>query len=283
MKRILSIALAFCLCVSLCACSGNSDTDPMQTTSDDGYRLVFEDNFDGDALDRSKWRNEIGYIRNNEPQYYSDRTENVEVSDGSLKIKCFREDFVADDGTTAQYTSGSINTRYLNSWTYGKFEMRAKLPYTTCDACWPAFWTLGDNISSVNWPACGEIDILEWYGVGPHKYYTNIQWSDSITGEYNARHQDKWGGNGFYATMDDFGADWHTYGMIWDEEKIQFTFDGEVFDEFSIAQDGMDALHQPQFILLNLALTQEGGRTELDNGDILTYEIDYVRVYQKAD
>ena len=106
-------------------------------------KIIFEDHFDGDTIDRSKWQFEIGFIRNHEPQYYTDRPCNAYVEDSMLHIVTLREDYEG-----AKYTSASLNTEGKFSCTYGRIEMRAKLPWSK--GIWPAFWTLGENISVVN-------------------------------------------------------------------------------------------------------------------------------------
>lgn len=284
-----TILILLCLCLTLCsAACGETQNDTadtttaVDTTTSDGYKLVFSEEFDGDSLNTDIWGYEIGFIRNNEPQYYTDRPENVSVRDGNLVITCQQENYTAEDGTTASFTSGSVNTQKGYSFTYGKIEMRAKLPVSDCQACWPAFWLLGVN---EGWPYGGEIDIVEMYGTNYNRYESNIHWSDpSLSDEYGGHVH-------FYnpainykieKVLDEpLGNDWHTYGMIWDEQKMEFLFDGESIGSFDITGAEMTELHTPQYILLNLALTQEGDTTPLYNGEKLEYLIDYVRVYQK--
>ena len=122
-------------------------------------KLIFEDHFDGDTINRDNWSFEIGFIRNHEPQYYTDRPCNAYVEDSMLHIVTLREDYEG-----AKYTSASINTMGKYSCLYGRVEMCAKLPFSK--GLWPAFWMMGENYPVVNWPRCGEIDILEMRGVG---------------------------------------------------------------------------------------------------------------------
>ena len=122
------------------------------------WKLVFEDDFNGTELNREVWVKEIGMVRNGEPQYYTDEDRNCYLKDGCLVIETLREDYEG-----AKFTSAAIETRDEYTWTYGRFEMKAKLPRS--HVLWPAFWTLGKSIRhGVNWPRCGEIDIMEMTG-----------------------------------------------------------------------------------------------------------------------
>src|SRR5215475_5915024 len=136
------------------------------------WKLVWSDEFDKPGLvDPAKWDYEVGLIRNNEAQYYTrERKENARVEDGMLVIESRKELFKNPDYNPAaqgkstrrnressEYTSASITTRGKASWTYGRIEVRAKLP--SGRGTWPAIWTLGTN-TQVSWPGCGEIDIM---------------------------------------------------------------------------------------------------------------------------
>jgi len=126
------------------------------------WKLVWSDEFDRPGLpDPAKWGYEKGFVRNQEKQYYTEaRKENARVEGGMLIIESRREEY-----RNAHYTSASLTTQGTASWTYGRMEMRAKLP--TGRGIWPAFWMLGINESQVGWPACGEIDIMELVGFHP--------------------------------------------------------------------------------------------------------------------
>lgn len=104
--------------------------------------LVWSDEFNGNSVDRSKWNFDIGGNGwgNNELEYYTDRSQNAYTSGGNLVIQALREDYGG-----RPYTSARMKTQGKYSVKYGKFEMRAKLPYG--HGIWPAFWLLGDNIS----------------------------------------------------------------------------------------------------------------------------------------
>ena len=127
------------------------------------YELVWSDEFDQveTQIDTSKWFLETeapnnGAWYNNELQHYTDRLDNVYLSDGTLKIVAKKEDYT-HSGTTQAYTSSRLNSKF--KFTYGRVEVRAKLPHA--QGTWPAIWMLGENLTTAGWPACGEIDIME--------------------------------------------------------------------------------------------------------------------------
>ena len=121
-----------------------------------GWNLVWSDEFNYNGLpDTTIWGNDVGYIANNELQYYTkQRIENSRVTNGKLLIIGRKESF-----NNANYTSARLVTDEKKSWTYGKIDARIKLPEG--QGMWPAFWMLGQNINTVGWPKCGEIDIME--------------------------------------------------------------------------------------------------------------------------
>lgn len=236
----------------------------------DTYELVWSDEFNGTSLDRSNWTTEVGTgdwgWGNNEQQYYRDSADNIEVSNGTLKIHALRQNFGGK-----QYTSARMKTQGKRSFKYGKIEARIKLP--RFKGAWPAFWMLGDNISSVGWPKCGEMDIMEAINDN-NNIYSNLHWS------YNNSQADTQGRA--YNVGD--RTEWHTYGMIWTEKKAQFYVDDNVFQTYSITTDAqMEEFRAKQFIILNLAIGGQWPGYEIDNDafpDRSTMEVDYVRAYQ---
>src|SRR5687767_8877514 len=146
---IVSSMLAF-----ICCSTAKKNTDLQ-------WKLVWSDDFEYSGLpDSTKWNYDIGGHGwgNNELQYYTNASsKNVEVSNGSLKIRAIKEAM----GSNA-YTSAKLITKGKADFTYGRFEIRAKLPPGR--GLWPAIWMLGSNIDKVDWPECGEIDIMEHVG-----------------------------------------------------------------------------------------------------------------------
>ena len=195
-------------------------------------------------------------------------------ADGFLHI-------VAQRPSTGVYTSARLKSQGLFSFLYGRIEARIKLPES--QGMWPAFWMLGNNIATVNWPACGELDIMEHIDgsnppFGPGAAAPGFDWVQSSV------HGTGLNGGTPYHPAGFSAAGWHTYGMIWTRGQVQFYIDDpahpyETFTPASIA--GTWPFDQgPQFILLNLAV---GGDWpgNVDNTTVFPSEmlVDYVRVY----
>ena len=186
-------------------------------------------------------------------------------------------------GTT--YTSARLKSQGVFSFMYGRIEARMKLPES--QGMWPAFWLLGNNITTLSWPACGELDIMEHIDGSNPPFYVGAQppgydWiAASVHGGTTSAHLDgtqKYNPSGFSA------ADWHTYGMIWTKGQVQFYVDdpANVYATFTPANFGnpwpFDA--GPQFIILNLAIGGDWpgspNATTVFPGDM---QVDYVRIY----
>ncbi len=235
-------------------------------------KLVWADEFEEHGHPSSqKWNYEMGYVRNGEKQYYTDRIENVRVENGFLVIKALKE----NDGDSTRITSGSLTTKDINTWQYGKFEIRAKIP--TGRGSWPALWMLGENIDEKGWPTCGEIDILENVGYDPDIIHGNIH-----TKVYN--HQlgtNKGDTIRISKPYDDF----HVYKVDWTESKIDFYVDDQLYFTFENDKKGnleTWPFSKPQFLIINLAVGGAWGGLEGVDENIfpLNYYIDYVRIYQ---
>lgn len=180
-------------------------------------------------------------------------------------------------------TSSSITTLGKKEFLYGRFEVRARIPVGK--GAWPAIWTLG---SSMEWPSCGEIDIMEFYrkhGI-PH-ILANAAWGTDR--QWNA----KWNSKAipfihFLEKNSDWASEFHIWRMDWDEEAIRLYLDDELLNEILLKDTYNGSIGsyknpfmQPQYILLNLAVGGiNGGEVEINTYPI-RYEIDYVRVYQK--
>lgn len=251
MKKITSLALLLYIVNSISAQS---------------WGLVWSDEFNGTTIDNTNWKFETGAggWGNNELEYYTSRPENAVLHNGNLLIIARKE---AYNGSS--YTSARMKTQGLKNWTYGKIEARIKLPQTK--GIWPAFWMLGENITNVSWPKCGEIDILE-----------HVNTETVINGTIH------WDNNGHAQYGGDTPCDvekYHTYGIEWDSQAIKWLLDGKKFWEANI-NNGINStseFHQPFFILLNMAI---GGNWP-GNPDATsifpdTMFVDYVRVYQLA-
>jgi beta-glucanase (GH16 family) len=234
-------------------------------TKDKAWNLVWADEFNYSGLpDSSNWGNEVGFIRNNELQYYtSKRLENSVVGNGNLMIIGRKESF-----GTANYTSASLTTEGKQSWTYGKVDARIKLPVG--QGLWPAFWMLGQNINQVGWPECGEIDIMEHIN-NENLLHGTLHWN-------NEKHVSSG------ATTQCDVTQYHNYTIEWDNEAVRWFLDGTIYHEVSI-KDSINStaeFHKPFYIILNLAIGGDWPKNP-DETTVFpdTMFVDYVRVYRK--
>lgn len=244
-----------------------------------GYVLMWSDEFEssGEQLpDSSKWsydtsRNMLGWY-NDEKQYYaSGRLLNSKLSDGKLLITARKEDFsTAPDWGGQHYTSVRLVTKGKASWTYGFFEVHAKLPCGL--GTWPAIWTLGTSTDV--WPLQGEIDIMEQTGWDKTRTLGTVHTQSGSGGN---------GSTGSTLVTDACGS-FHKYQMTWTPQSIGFSVDGVPYRPAYINPlAGVNAwpFDQPQYMLLNLAIGGTLGGLIDDSIFPVTFEIDYVRVYQK--
>lgn len=230
------------------------------------WQLVWQDEFtNGISAD---WvfetGNGSGGWGNNELQYY--RRENATVENGQLVITAKNESYGGYN-----YTSTRMKTQGTKSWKYGKIEARIKMP--AFSGIWPAFWMLGDNISSVSWPACGEIDVME------HINSENITYGTAHWQDHNNSYASYSGNTA--ATVTDF----HVYTIEWDADYIKWFLDGVKFHEMYIGGgvNGTSEFQNNFFILLNMAVGGNWPGFTIDNGGFpAKMYVDYVRVYQDA-
>jgi len=167
-------------------------------------------------------------------------------------------------------------TRGLNEWTYGRFEMRARIK--TQSGLWPAFWTLG---SARSWPGCGEIDIMEYYR---GDILANACWASERrwNGVWDSSHTPV---TDFNDT--DWGTKFHTWRMDWDDQAIRLYLDGRLLNTIELdktinqTSDQANPFKEPHYIIVNLAIGGTNGGDPTDTSFPSLYEIDYVRVYQK--
>jgi beta-glucanase (GH16 family) len=248
------------------------------------YELVWADEFAGDGQpDPANWTYEEGFVRNQELQWY--QRENARVTQGLLVIEARREraanprvDAASGDWKRrrafAEYTSASLMTRGLHQWQYGRFEMRGRID--THAGLWPAFWTLG---VAGNWPGNGEIDIMEYYR---GMLLANVAWS-------SADRRAVWADSRTpIATFDpEWPKSFHVWRMDWDDRAIALSVDGQQLKQVDLTQtlnqdgSGINPLHQPHYLLVNLAVGGTQGGDPSSTAFPARYEIDYVRVYQR--
>ena len=247
------------------------------------WQLVWSDEFEGSTLNADNWSYQTGTGTayglpagwgNNELQYYTNNSNNISVSDGTLKITARQQQFAGRD-----YTSARIRTLNKQEFQYGRVEARMKLPSTP--GVWPAFWMLPTDSPYGTWAASGEIDIME-----------SVNYADRIYGTLH--YGSTWPNNSHDGPRlqdgTDFSDNFHTYRVDWDPDTITWYVDGVPYGSrssanwFSAAAPGNPrAPFDSQFhILLNVAIG--GNFPGNPNGASVfpqTLEVDYVRVYQR--
>jgi beta-glucanase (GH16 family) len=244
-------------------------------------QLVWQDEFDGTGeIDNAKWHHQTllpagGSWYNGEIQHYTDRIENAEVSNGTLKITAKAEVFT-DQGITKNHTSARLNSKF--AFTYGRVKIRAKLP--TGVGTWPALWLLGQNIDengaywdnqgfdTTPWPACGEIDIMEHWGSNQDYVSSALHTPSSFGGTVN------YGGR----MLPNASTAFHDYEMIWTPDYIEFRVDGVTHYTYEpeVKNSSTWPFDANQYLLLNVAILPSISPSFTES----SLEIDYVRVYQ---
>ena len=247
----------------------------------DSWELIWQDEFEGERLDRNSWTVELmPDPYNEELQYYPDRADdspgaNVWIENGILIIEARREDF-----EHRHYTSARINTHGKREFLYGRFEARMRLPAEV--GMWPAFWMLGGNIDDVGWPACGEIDIMEGKGRLPN-------WTSG------ALHRGPDAGSNLITAAEyvlptgDFHQEWHVFAVEWWPSQIRWYVDDVPFQAVERPSGVAPAYWpfdrgQPFFIILNLAVGGwfDSPHMPPENMEPQRLLVDYVRVYGQA-
>ncbi len=263
------------------------------TSSAQSYKLVWSDEFQTEGRpDAATWSFEEGFVRNHEAQWY--QSDNAWQHDGLLIIEARREDrpnptYRAGSrewGRSRErinYTSACLLTRGKREFLYGRLEVSARIP--TASGAWPAIWTLG---SGMEWPSCGEVDLMEYYPVQgiPH-LLANVAWGN------DRRYEAVWNSRrvpfSHFTTRDpSWALRFHVWRMDWDETAIRLYVDDELLNEQPLSNTvngtigrQTNPFTKPQYILLNLALGGDNGGPIDDAALPMRYEIDYVRVYEK--
>lgn len=245
-------------------------TDDTQTVVN-FTELTLSQEFDTDGRpDPSVWRYDIGTGQNgwgnNELQYYTDRPENVTITNGYLLITARKEDFEGSG-----YTSGRLLTKGLFEQRYGRFEARIRLPYG--QGIWPAFWMLGSNSDTAIWPQCGEIDIMELRGQFPSIITGSVHGPGYSAGNAVSKE---------YDLLDDrFDTGFHIFGIEWGPDYINYYVDDVLYNQITPEDvPGEWVFNQPFYILMNVAVG--GSFVGSPNEETVfpqTMVVDYVRVY----
>jgi beta-glucanase (GH16 family) len=242
--------------------------------------LTWSDEFagpNGTPVDSQKWTSETGGNGwgNNELEYYTTSTRNARQEHGRLVIEAIHEPHTGPDGVQRNYTSARLKTQGKFSQAYGRFEARIKMPRGK--GIWPAFWMLGDDIGSVGWPNCGEIDIVENLGSEPSIEHGTIH-GPGYAGDH---------GIGSPFTLPDekrFSDKFHVFAVEWEPQEIRFYVDENLYATrrpADLPAGAHWAYDHPFFILLNLAV---GGNWPGNPDNTTEFPqkmlVDYVRVYR---
>jgi beta-glucanase (GH16 family) len=262
------------------ASQGNpGSTDASDGTALAGWKLTWSDEFNGpngSAVDPTKWKHDVGGTGwgNNELEYYTEGTQNAVVQDGYLVITATKQgasSYQCSYGTCT-YTSARLLTEGLFAQQYGRFEARAQMP--TGKGLWPAIWMLGDNISTVSWPACGEIDFMETIG-------TDIQ-----TNHGSLHMPASYGPSGTYKLPNNasFADAFHTFAIEWAPGTVSFFVDDNLYETQKSPVPNGDTweFDHPFFLLINVAVGgQWPGSPDATTTFPQTLKVDWVRAYQK--
>jgi beta-glucanase (GH16 family) len=270
MKHSNKIILMALIAVVVASCK----VEPIQQLPERNFELVWSDEFEGDSAtlpNAEKWTYDLGTGQNgwgnNELQSYTNNPRNVSLDGkGNLVITAIKN-------SNGSYTSARVKTQGLFTHQFGKIEARIKTP--TGHGMWPAFWMLGNNITTVSWPQCGEIDIMEQKGK-----FSNITYG-SIHGPGYA------GGQAITSTFTlangRFDTDFNVYAVEWNESKIDFFVNNYLYKRITPGEvSGEWVFNQPFFIILNIAV---GGNFVGPPNEFTpfpgTMTIDYVRAYKE--
>jgi beta-glucanase (GH16 family) len=237
-----------------------------------GYHLAWSDEFNGNSLNTASWNYEQGGNGwgNHELENYTNRTQNAFVSAGHLVIEARQESY-----SGSNFTSARLTTLGKQQFTYGRIDIRAKLPVAR--GMWPALWMLGSNIGSVPWPGCGETDIMELIGTYPNRVTGSLHWqyTGGSEGTYN---------NNYFLNSGDFSQQFHVFSLVWQQDSVQFLIDDNVYVKGGPAEvsGGVYPFNLPFFFIFNVAVGGDWPGPP-DNTTVFPQRmfVDYVRVFQQ--
>lgn len=246
-------------------------TDKKQTVTTLN-NLVWQDEFaTAGAPNAAVWNFDTGTGSNgwgnNELQYYTNRPENIVVQNGVLKITAIKESYLGSG-----YTSARILTKGKYQKQYGRLEARIKMPYGK--GLWPAFWLLGANSDTAIWPACGEIDVVEYLGSNPTTVFGTLHGPGYSGGAAISK--------SFTLPNNRFDNDFHIFGIEWGENYVNFYIDEVLYNQITPAKvTGEWVFNKPFYIILNMAVG--GNYPGSPNAETVFPQsmlVDYIRVYE---
>lgn len=254
------------------AASSDGYSSPLERP---GYRLAWHDEFDqGTYPDTSNWTFDIGDgcpnlcgWGNAELQYYTDRPRNVYVKDGYLLLEAWEEPI-----GERNYSSCRIKTKGKRSFRYGRIDVRARLPVE--QGIWPAIWMLGDEITEVGWPRCGEIDIMELVGKEPSRVYGTAHWDP--TGNSH-----RYINNYYDLSAGTFADAFHVFSLVWTADELRWLVDDHEFHRLPMETfEPLNPFHGGFYLIMNIAV---GGHWPGPPDETTVFPqqmvVDYVRYY----
>lgn len=316
-NRMLIVAAISFVCT---ACSYSNPYHAVSQEGPRGWKLVWHDEFDGQQIDRSKWQFEVNCYGggNREQQCYTEQTDNAYIENGYLNITAKEQAFAGpkhadnhpqydrqDRSASLPFTSARLTTKERANWRYGRFEVRAKLPFG--QGTWPAIWMLPTTDKYGTWPLSGEIDIMEAVNLGVKSDRKDAPESELETRIYGTLHYGKAWPNNVYsgvpyrlANEQSPADDYHVYAIEWQENEIRWYIDdihyatqrssrwfSQYIDEAGAVQQhaGYAPFDHHFYLILNLAVGGDWSANVHDKGidnSIFpqTLSVDYVRVYQ---
>ncbi len=262
------------------ACKKENDEPEDQIPVPEGYQLEWSDEFNGNAIDLNNWRFETGDGTayglpagwgNDEKQIYTSESKNAEIvtheGQSVLAITALQEN-------AGEYTSARLSSKGKVSVRFGRLEIRAKMPEGK--GLWPAIWMLGGNIDQIDWPGCGEIDIIEVLGDQPAVGYSTLHYTNSEQQKGEEQYTNQ-------LTSGSFHDSFHTFSLDWTPESVTFGLDGKTVHSFPIESDMKEFLRE-FYLLMNVAVGgfwpgDPDGSTQFPQ----TMYVDYVRLFTKND
>lgn len=277
---VFKIIIAIIFCLSLLSCKKENPivNDDQKIPVPDGWELVWHDEFERASIDVQKWEYEVNAHGggNNELQYYTSRSENSYIENGCLVIQALEERYTGPEGTR-EYTSARLRTYRKGDWKYGRFDIKAKLPYGK--GVWPAIWMMPSESKYGTWAASGEIDIMELIGHQPNIAYGTLhyggQWPNNV-------HT----GKSYTLSPGTFADDFHLFSIEWDTTQFRWYVDNIFYqsqNQWHTSSAPYPApFDQYFYLILNVAV---GGNWpgNPDHTTVFPQKmiVDYVRVFKE--
>jgi len=276
--KIISFFTFLLLFTLACNTEEDNPVDPVMESEFEGYSLVWNDEFNGLGISNFNWVYELGDGTdyglnpgwgNEELQLYTDDSENAAIEKDGDEISALV--ITATEESPGNYRSAKLTTQGLRSFRYGKIDARIKLP--TTQGMWPAFWMLGENIADIDWPGCGEIDIMELVGSAPDVVQCNVHYTDG-SNNYSTN-------EGTEKLNETFDLDYHNFTIDWSPTELVYSLDGTPYKTTSLTDD-MKEFQRSFYLILNVAV---GGQWPGDPDATTNFPqkmyVDYVRYYSK--